>query len=109
MSAVNYAEVAIVHARRGKSYADLQSTVHALGITVVSFDEDVAEYLAPLKGKTKQWGLSLADCACLCLAKQLEAVALTADTAWLNVKDDFNVEVIRQVDVNPTTKEQTTT
>jgi len=61
----------------------------------VDFDAALAEQTGILKTQTTQWGLSLGDCACLALARHLEATALTADAVWANLKDAFHLMLIR--------------
>lgn len=95
MSAVNYAEVAAKHVTRGKDIIALRNTVTELGIAVIVFDEQSAEAVGQLKSRTTAIGLSLADCACLTLARNLNAIAFTADSAWTHLRDDFKVELIR--------------
>ena len=95
MSAVNYAEVVIKHVAKGKDAGTLRELIRKLGIVVIAFDESSAEAVARLKPKTTAWGLSMADCACLTLAKQLDALALTADTEWANLKDECDIKLIR--------------
>ena len=95
MSAVNYAEVLSKVALHGKTPALISEVIHALGIRVIDFDFNLAEQTGILKPKTSEWGFSLGDCACLTLAKHLNATALTADTAWTNFDASFRVKLIR--------------
>jgi ribonuclease VapC len=95
MSAINYAEVIAKHLQKGKDFGALRDNLQALGILIIPFDKELSEAVGQLKPKTMHLGLSLADCACLTLSRHINAIALTADTAWGNLKNDFNVEVIR--------------
>jgi len=95
VSSVNYAEV-ISHLKRNHQDMDIfEEWFSYLEITLVPFDKELAGQTGLLKATANKLGLSLADCACLTLAKHLNAVALTADTAWNRLKDDFNVKQIR--------------
>lgn len=95
MSSVNYAEVAIKHISKGKSVAILPNLMRRFGISVIDFSSEDALAVGAMKPKTREWGLSLADCACLVLSKRLGAVAMTADSVWMNLKDEYNIESIR--------------
>jgi PIN domain nuclease of toxin-antitoxin system len=44
---------------------------------------------------TQPFGLSLGDRACLALAIQRQATALTTDRAWKNLNLGIEIEVIR--------------
>lgn len=57
-------------------------------------DQD-AVLIAQLRRPTKRVGLSLGDRACLALALRLDAPALTADGAWLDVEVGAQVQLIR--------------
>ena len=50
---------------------------------------------AELIPQTRQHGLSLGDRACLALAIQRKATALTTDRAWKNLNLGIEIEVIR--------------
>lgn len=62
---------------------------------VVPFTEEDALAVARLRAYTQPLGLSLADQACLGLAKRLGLVALTADQVWERLAGEVQVEVIR--------------
>ncbi len=96
MSVVNYAEVVNILSRVQRSTEVFREDFSRLDIALVPMDEELAYQTGLLKTRTAQWGLSLADCACLVLARQINAVALTADSAWAKLKADFNVELIRE-------------
>lgn len=51
--------------------------------------------IARLRPLTKQHGLSLADRACLALARRLAIPILTADRAWANLAVGVAVQLIR--------------
>lgn len=95
LSAVNLAEV---HARllhRGADADFAWQRIAALGCEICSFDGPMARVVAELAPQTRPWGLSLGDRACLALAIQRQATALTTDRAWKNLNLGIEIEVIR--------------
>jgi PIN domain nuclease of toxin-antitoxin system len=95
LSAVNLAEV---HARllhRGADADFAWQRIKALGCEICSFDDAMARLAAELAPQTRPWGLSLGDRACLALAIQRQAMALTTDHAWKNLNLGIEIEVIR--------------
>lgn len=95
MSTVNWAEVAGVLDARGLAPAPLRSVVEALGIEVMAFDAETADGTGCLWRKTREQGLSLADRACLAVARSLDLPAVTADRAWLELDVGVDVRCIR--------------
>lgn len=97
ISAVNYAEVVQKLARSGSATAeDDTAALIALGTTVAPFDAPAAVAAARLWSATRHAGLSLADRACLALARELpDGVAVTADRAWGELSLDVRVRLIR--------------
>lgn len=65
-----------------------------LDIEIIDFDANHASKAAELRPLTKHLGLSLGDRACLALAIQENALAITADRNWAKL-DVCKVEVIR--------------
>lgn len=64
-------------------------------IACVAFTEQHAEQAAALHKPTKRAGLSLADRACLALAKSMGLPVLTADRDWAKVSVGVEIELIR--------------
>lgn len=64
-------------------------------ITIADFTAQHAEVAAALYKPTQRVGLSLADRACLALAKTLELPVITADRAWAKTEIGVEVELIR--------------
>ena len=95
MSAVNYAEVLSKGIARGNNPDKMINTIRTLGIRIMDFDSVQAEQVGVLKPQAAAWGLSLGDCACLTLARHLNATALTADTIWGNLESSFRMMFIR--------------
>jgi PIN domain nuclease of toxin-antitoxin system len=92
MSVVNWAEVLQRYRAHGIDTADKRESVEALGVGIVGFTPDDAEMAAELWEPTRAAGLSLADRACLALARRLDLPAHTADRDWRKV--DVGVEVV---------------
>jgi PIN domain nuclease of toxin-antitoxin system len=95
VSAVNWSEVVQKAATRGVDVTRLREEVEALGVRVAIFDADAAEAAADLWPATRDAGLSLGDRACLALARALDATALTADKAWVDVQTGVEVQLVR--------------
>ncbi len=97
VSAVNLSEVASKLADAGGRQHPVDLALRALHLKVVAFDEAQALIAGQLRPATRQAGLSLGDRACLALAKQRAATALTADRAWAALSSDLGVrmEMIR--------------
>jgi PIN domain nuclease of toxin-antitoxin system len=95
VSAVNWSEVVQVAARRGADVEGAGRTLVAEGAFVVPFTAAHAEAAAALWPATRAAGLSLADRACLALARSYGVPALTADRAWADLSTDVEVVVVR--------------
>lgn len=100
ISTVNLAEALSTLAARGQDPADVASELTARGlldgaITVEPFTTADAIEAARLRPLTRQAGLSLADRACLALARRLATPVLTADHAWASLALDVDVRPIR--------------
>ena len=95
VSAVNWSEVVQVAARRGADVVGLGDAIAAEGTVVVPFTAEHAESAAELWPRTRAAGLSLADRACLALARHHGVPALTADRAWGDVQVGVEVVVVR--------------
>lgn len=64
-----------------------------IGLQIHDLNRDDAYEIALLYGFTKSQGLSLADRACLSLAKKLGAEVYTADQAWLVLQDNLKLKI----------------
>jgi PIN domain nuclease of toxin-antitoxin system len=84
MSAVNWAELAAKLAQKGAPVIRTLERLTVLGIKVQPFGSAAAVAAGLLWPHTHQAGLSLGDRACLATAQTLvvDAVVVTADTAW---------------------------
>jgi ribonuclease VapC len=95
LSSVNLSEVVAKLADGGLPIEAIRASLGALDLDVRSFDEDSAYEAGGLRPATRAHGLSLADRACLALARRLGATALTADRAWIDLEVGVAVEAIR--------------
>jgi ribonuclease VapC len=94
ISSVNLCEVFSKLLEDGLNSEQIWESFFALDIDVVDFNADFALGAARMRPLTKQFGLSLGDRACLALAIQHAAIAVTADKSWAKL-DICKVEVIR--------------
>jgi ribonuclease VapC len=95
LSTVNLAEVLEREAATGLATGGEDVDFEELGIQIAPFTARQAEIAARMRQVTRVAGLSLADRACLALALDLGAVAVTADRSWGNVDVGVEVQVIR--------------
>jgi ribonuclease VapC len=101
VSTVNIAEALSAEANRGTSPVALAMELGRRGLldgalTVYPFTTADAIEAARLRPLTHAAGLSLGDRACLALARRLDGVAITADTAWARVALDVELTFIRE-------------
>src|ERR1700745_4218956 len=76
ISAVNFAEVITKLAEWQVAMETIRSALSRYGLQIVVFDERLAERTGALRSKTKAFGLSLGDRACLALAEALRLPVL---------------------------------
>jgi PIN domain nuclease of toxin-antitoxin system len=95
ISSVNLAELAARLADHGMPGTEIREIAEAIGVEVVSFDKNQAYTAASLRPITRAKGLSLGDRACLALAMERGAPALTADRAWTELDLGIDVRLIR--------------
>ena len=95
IGAVNLAEVVTKLRERGLSAEEVEEVLGGLNLDVRPFTALQAYATGHLRQATRSQGLSLGDRACLALAVELGAPALTADQAWGKVEVGAAVEVIR--------------
>ncbi len=94
-SAINWSEVVQKSLARGVDVGGLREEFATLGLTIYPFGPAEAEQTAELWLETRSAGLSLADRACLSLARQLGLPVLTADRAWAALSLDVTVQLLR--------------
>lgn len=95
LSTVNWAEVLEVLASLGLPIHQRRDQIERLGVTLVPLSSGQAEAAAAMRTATREAGLSLADRACLALARDLGIPALTADRAWREVDVGVEVQLLR--------------
>ena len=92
ISTVNWSEILRKSRPAGVAAGELHATLIQAGVSFLAFEEQDARMTADLWGRTKRYGLSLADRACLALARRLGVPAVTADRAWTTL--DLDVEIV---------------
>ncbi len=95
ISTVNWSEVLQKSTSRGIDIDGMQAEFEALGVNIIPFSALQADLAAQLWPETKFLGLSLGDRACLALAIDEKATALTADKAWVKLKNGISIQLIR--------------
>jgi len=93
IGAANLAEVLAKLSDHGLPAQEAARAVAILGLEVVPMTEGQAQRSAELRPVTRTAGLSLGDRACLALAMELNAPALTADRSWAGVAEAAGVAV----------------
>lgn len=95
LSAVNLAEARARLVDRGFDQRSIDISVELVNVRIVDFDAEQAAISASLRPATRAAGLSLGDRACLALALQRDALAMTTDRAWADVRTPVDVRVVR--------------
>ncbi len=93
--AVNYSEIVAKLVERGASISLIRPALSRYGLEIAPFDEDLAERTGSLRAKTKAFGLSLGDRACLALAERSRLPVLTADRMWKDLSLHIDVQLLR--------------
>jgi ribonuclease VapC len=101
ISTVNLAETLSTLATRGKEPAVVVTELTERGlldgaITIEPFSNADAIEAARLRPLTRAAGLSLADRACLAVARRLGACVFTADHAWSELGLDLEIRTIQE-------------
>lgn len=94
-STVNLAEVQSKLVVRGLSVDDAWEATLSPIREAISFTPEHARLAGSLAPKTRQYGLSLGDRACLALGMALDAPVYTADRSWQDLKVGVRIHVIR--------------
>jgi ribonuclease VapC len=95
VSTVNWTEVLQKALVQGIDTTDMQVEFESLGVRFIPFSCLHSELAAQLWSQTKAFGLSLGDRACLALAIDQKAIALTADQVWANLQIGVDIQLIR--------------
>jgi len=99
IGAVNLVEIVSKLRDKGLGEADIEAMLALFNLDVRPLTATQALRAGHLRDVTRHAGLSLGDRACLALAMELGAVALTADREWQQIEADAlggaMVELIR--------------
>ena len=94
VSAVNLSEVATVLVRRELDVAGIiESLVAQVGVEAFTYADALSA--ASLQPAGASFGLSLADRACIALARRLGSSAASADQAWSGLDVGVEITMIR--------------
>jgi ribonuclease VapC len=95
ISTVNLTEVVTRLTAKGMPETEIRDVLSLLGLTSVPFDQESAIQSGLLYTATHASGLSSGDRACLTLARNMNAIAFTADRAWQSLDIGVQVRLIR--------------
>jgi PIN domain nuclease of toxin-antitoxin system len=95
ISSVNWAEVIQKAIAAGVVVEGMLDDLQALGLVVEPFTPEDGEAAGRLWEKTRSFGLSLGDRACLSLGLRLGVAILTSDRAWLNLDLGLDIRAVR--------------
>lgn len=96
ISSVNACEVATVMIRLGIPPETIEGLIEETIGDIIPFNKQHSLLAAKLWNKTKAYGLSLGDRACLALAQQMKLPVYTADQIWSKLKiEDLEINLIR--------------
>ena len=95
MSTVNWSEVLQKSLQRGVDVRGMQQEFMDVGLVFEPFTAQQAELAAQLWESSRRHGLSMADRACLALARDKALPVLTADRAWSQLDLDIEVRSLR--------------
>jgi ribonuclease VapC len=95
MSTVNYAEVVGKLLEAGLPESSVKTVVGNLELQIEPLDEKQAWTIGLLRISTREFGLSLADRACLALAYIKKIPVVTADKQWDKLKADVEIIQLR--------------
>lgn len=94
-STVNLAEVHSKLVSRGGKSEEAWEDAHGAVHEFIPFTEEQARTVGDLIPKTRPFGLSLGDRACLALALTLNAAVYTTDRAWSKLDLGIRIHVLR--------------
>ncbi len=94
ISSVNLAEVGSKLIDLGLPQSELPRALKQFNVDIVDFGFELSLQTSQLRDGTKAHGLSLGDRACLALALQFGAPAVTADSAWQRLDDELGVKIL---------------
>jgi ribonuclease VapC len=95
ISIINFSEVALVLARGGMPLAEVKRQLDNLLQNRIEYDEEQVWIATDIYQKTREFGLSFGDCACLALGSKLQVPVLTTESTWLKANLEITIELIR--------------
>jgi len=95
ISAANYAEVVSKLCDVGMPESKIQVVLENLELRVMPVDEEQALLIGLLRIKTKKFGLSLGDRACIALGESLNLSIFTTDKQWDNIDSCVKITQLR--------------
>ena len=87
--------LALAHLVESRPPLSCDATRRDFGLALEPFSAAQAEIAGQLEERTRQFGLSLGDRACLALGSDRGETVYTADRAWLQLALGVDVETIR--------------
>jgi ribonuclease VapC len=95
ISIINFSEAAFVLARNGMPLPEVKRLLDNILQNRVDYDEEQMWIATDIYLKTRPFGLSFGDCACLALGSKLRVPVLTTEKTWLKANLDIAIELIR--------------
>lgn len=95
ISTVNVSEIISVLVRDGVYSNEVSNYLESTFLHIEDFNLNQAKIAGSLFDKTKKYGLSFGDRACLALAKEKKLSVLTADKVWKKVDVGVDIKLIR--------------
>lgn len=95
ISTVNVSEIISVLVRDGVYSNEVSNYLESTFLHIEDFNLNQAKIAGSLFDKTKKYGLSFGDRACLALAKEKKLPVLTADKVWKKVDVGVDIKLIR--------------
>lgn len=96
ISSVNICEVATVLMRLEMPINTIEELINETIGDIIPFDKELSLAAAKLWEKTKSYGLSLGDRACIALGQKLQLPIYTADKIWSELKlENVEIKLIR--------------
>lgn len=94
VGAANLSEVLTKLVDQGMSDAEVEAVLEGLAIRIEPMSAEQALAAGRLRRQTRSLGLSLGDRCCLALAQAHDAIVVTADRPWKQLKG-FRFEFVR--------------
>ena len=92
---INWSEVLQKLERAHIEVNQIERSLKALGLNIIDYNNEDAHITASLWNISKDFGLSLADRACLATGKRLKTTVITADKVWDKLDIDIPIQLIR--------------